>query len=125
VIVRSLAAGAPVAAAAVVEPVRLSLLGYPVEAGPLIAGVAACLCVRAWVTLKTNTHRWIIDVPVSLLTLLFTVGGIVQLRPAPVLALVIGTGLGAVGVGIIKKAQAWAEKWLGNETGAPGEAEGT
>ncbi len=39
--------------------------------------------------------------PVTVLALLFTAGAVIRLRPDPALALVYGTGLGALGVGII------------------------
>lgn len=112
-----IATAVPAVAIAAIEPLKWYPLGYTVEAGSLIAGLAACACVRVWFSRIGPTHHWTVDLPVSILTLLFTAGAIAKLRPDPVVALLIGTGLGAVGAGIIKRAQAFADKWLGTETG--------
>jgi hypothetical protein len=111
---RLLAAAAPVAA---VVPTLWHPLGYTVEAGSLLAGLIACACVRAWTGARDKAHRWTVDLPVSALTLMFTAAAIAKLRPDPVTALIIGTGLGAVGAGIITRAKGWADRWLGDATG--------
>ena len=86
-------------------------LGYPFETGSMIAGICACLAVRFYVSQEDRKdHRWNVDVPVSLLTLLFTAGMIIQLRPEPFWALVYGTGLGSAGVLIISACLAWVTK---------------
>ncbi|WP_238941034.1 hypothetical protein [Sphingomonas beigongshangi] len=102
----------PVAAAAIAgdkgatvatsQPLIWNFVGYPFEAGSMIAGICACLAVRFYVTAKAGKeHRWTLDWPVSALALLFTAGAIMRLRPDPALALIYGTGLGAMGVTII------------------------
>ena len=76
--------------------------GYPFEAGSMIAAICACIAVRLYVAQKDRAaHRWNIDLPVSALTLLFTAGAVIRLRPDPALALIYGTGIGALGVTII------------------------
>jgi hypothetical protein len=55
-------------------------------------------------------HRWNVDLPVSMLTLLFTAGIIIRLRPEPFGALAYGTGLGSAGVLIISACLAWVKR---------------
>ncbi|MEG8045734.1 hypothetical protein QP175_05615 [Sphingomonas aerolata] len=87
-------AALPVAAAAIVKdkaaivtestPQIWHFLGYPFEAGSMIAGICACLAVRFYVSQEDRKdHRWNVDLPVSILTLLFTAGIIIRLRPEP------------------------------------------
>ena len=83
-------------------PSILYFVGYPFEAGSMIAAICACIAVRLYVAQKDRAeHRWNIDLPVSALTLLFTAGAVIRLRPDPALALIYGTGIGALGVTII------------------------
>jgi hypothetical protein len=95
-------AALPVAAAAIAKDKAVTVtesvpqiwffLGYPFEAGSMIAGICACLAVRFYVSQDDRKdHRWNVDLPVSLLTLLFTAGMIIRLRPEPFWALVYGT----------------------------------
>ncbi|WP_240313672.1 hypothetical protein [Sphingomonas carotinifaciens] len=102
----------PVAAAAIASdkgattatsvPLIWHFAGYPFEAGSMIAAICACLAVRFYVAqTDRQQHRWTVDAPVTVLALLFTAGAVIRLRPDPALALVYGTGLGALGVGII------------------------
>ncbi|WP_112383581.1 hypothetical protein [Sphingomonas carotinifaciens] len=102
----------PLAAAAVASdkgattatsvPVIWHFAGYPFEAGSMIAALCACIAVRFYVAqTDRQQHRWTVDAPVTVLAVLFTAGAVIRLRPDPALALVYGTGLGALGVGII------------------------
>jgi hypothetical protein len=117
----SAGAALPVAAAAIARdkaatvqastPTIWNLLGYPFEAGSMIAGLCACLAVRFYVSQEARKdHRWNVDLPVSVLTLLFTAGMIIRLRPEPFWALVYGTGLGSAGVLIISACLAWVKR---------------
>jgi hypothetical protein len=86
-------------------------LGFAFEAGSMVAGIRACLAVRFYVSQEDRKdHRWNVDLPVSLLTLLFTAGMIIRLRPEPFWALVYGTGLGSAGVLIISACLAWVKR---------------
>ena len=102
----------PVAAAAVARdtgatvptssPVIWHFAGYPFEAGSMIAALCACIAVRFYVAqTDRQKYRWTVDASVTVLALLFTAGAVMQLRPDPALALIYGTGLGALGAGII------------------------
>ncbi|WP_261268665.1 hypothetical protein [Sphingomonas sp. LC-1] len=102
----------PVAAAAVMRdtgatvatssPIIWHFAGYPFELGSMIAAICACLAVRFYVVqTDRQQHRWTVDAPVTVLALLFTAGAVMRLRPDPALALIYGTGLGALGAGII------------------------
>lgn len=84
------------------EPVIWHFLGYPFEAGSMIAALFACFAVRFYVTHKDRRdHRWTVDIPVTALALMFAAGAVIRLRPDPALALFYGTGLGALGEGIV------------------------
>ena len=77
----------------------------------MIAGICACLAVRFYVSQDDRKdHRWNVDLPVSMLTLLFTAGIIIRLRPEPFGALAYGTGLGSAGVLIISACLAWVKR---------------
>lgn len=101
---------APIAAAAVTtgKPAELPVptvwhvLGYPFEAGSMIAALCACAAVRFYVVQKEyKQHRWTLDAPVSALALMFTAAAIIRMRPDPALALGYGTTFGILGAGII------------------------
>lgn len=119
---------APVSAAAaiikkgdaVTGPVVWHLLGYPFEAGSMIAALCACVAVRFYVVQHgAGANRWLLDIPVSALAFMFTAGIIVTARPAPLTALLFGTGVGALGAGIIKLAKGYVDRWLGDTAGTP------
>ncbi|MEN2748173.1 hypothetical protein [Sphingomonas sp. T9W2] len=122
-VVAPLAALAPVAAAmgqdkgatvAVSVPIVWHFLGYPFEAGSMIAAICACIAVRFYVVqTDRKAHRWTVDVPVSALTLLFTAGMVISQRPEPLWALMTGTGIGALGAGIISIALTWVQRATG------------
>lgn len=98
-------------------PVIWHLLGYPFEAASMIAALGACMAVRFYVVQQdTKAHRWTLDMPVSALTLMFSAGAVTALRPQPLTALLIGTGLGAVGAGLIKIGKRYVDRWLGETT---------
>lgn len=68
----------------------------------MIAAMCACLAVRFYVSqTDRQQHRWTVDAPVMILALLCTAGAVMRLRPDPALALIYGTGLCALGAGII------------------------
>lgn len=111
----------PVLAAAVVGdtgatiatsvPVVWHLLGYPFEAGSMIAALCACLAVRFYVVQTDRAaHRWTLDIPVHALTMMFTAGMVIARRPEPIEALLTGTGVGALGAGIITIALGWVKR---------------
>lgn len=114
----------PVAAAAVAAdrgsalvataPVVWSVLGNQFEAGSMIAALCACLAVRFYVSAQEGrVHRWSLDLPVSALALMFTAGAVVSRRPEPLSALLLGTGIGVLGAGIIAIAKKYVDRWLG------------
>lgn len=89
-------------------------LGYTVEAGSLIAGLCACGAVRFYAAQKDLVHyRWTVDLPVTALALMFTFAAIVRVRPEPLIALLLGTGIGVLGAGIIAIAKRYVDRWLG------------
>jgi hypothetical protein len=98
------------------------LLGYPFEAGSMIAALCACLMVRFYVVQTgRDQHRWTVDVPVTALVMMFSAAAVIRMRPDPALALFIGTGLGALGAGIISIALGWVRQNMpgGDVSGAP------
>ena len=93
-----------------VKPMVASFVGYEFEVGPMIAGLLACLAVLFFVSQTEPNYRWSVDIPVSVIALLFTAGAIQAMRPIPLVALGYGTGLGALGVGIIRAALAFVQR---------------
>jgi hypothetical protein len=98
------AAGA--AATAIVVPATGDLFGFPFEIAPMVMAVTACLIVRIYKGAKAKSHEgWIVDLSITLLTMLFTVAFVIGLRPNPILAASLGTGMGAIGAGLIRIAE--------------------
>lgn len=109
-IVATIGALVPIAATAVTtrqqpeppSPTIWHLLGYPFEAGSMIAALCACAAVRFYVVQKDHAqHRLTLDAPISLLALMFTAAAVIRLRPDPAIALVYGTTFGILGAGLI------------------------
>ena len=48
----------------------------------------------------------------TVLVVMFSAAGVIRMRPDPVLAPMIGTGLGALGAGIISIVLGWVHKTL-------------
>ena len=95
------------------QPLIWQFVGYPFEAGSMIATLCACLAVRFYVQQTgREQHRWTVDLPVTCLVLMFSAAAVIRLRPDPALALMIGTGLGALGAGIISIALGWVRRNL-------------
>lgn len=121
-LIMSGAAAAPVVAGAaeigkggaVSGPVVWHVLGYPFEAGSMIAALCACLAVRFYVVQHgAGANRWVLDIPVSALTFMFTAGLIISIRPQPLTALLFGTGIGALGAGLIRIAKKHVDRFFG------------
>ena len=92
------------------QPVLWSVFGYRFEAIPMLGALAACLMVRVWVSLTdvpARFVRWIVDIAVTSLAMMFTAGWVLLQRPEPFYALLGGTGFGALGAGIITLALVW------------------
>lgn len=99
--------------ATISKPVVWHILGYSFEAGTMIAALIACFAVRWYIVLKDyRVHRWTLDVPVTTLSLMFTAAAVISIRPEPITALMIGTGVGALGAGIIAIAKKYIDKFL-------------
>lgn len=95
-------------------PTVWHLLGYPFEAGSMIAALCACLAVRFYVIQKDfKQHRWTLDAPVSALALMFTASAVIRMRPDPAIALFYGTAFGILGAGIIAIAKKNVDRVLG------------
>jgi len=98
------------AAVATSPPDVWHMLGYPFEAGPMIAALCACGAVRFYVVSKDHArHVWRLDLPILALALMFTAAAVIRFRPDPIWALAYGTGLGALGAGIIALAKRYVD----------------
>ena len=94
-------------------PLVRAILGYPFEVGPMIAALCACLAVRFYIgQTGRDQHRWTVDAPITVLVLMFSAAGVIRFRPDPAMALMIGTGLGALGAGIISIALGFVRRNL-------------
>lgn len=94
-------------------PVVWHFLGYPFEAAGMIAALFGCSCARLWSAdqlRRRKSYRWTLDFPISLVTLAVTMGVIMSRRPEPLWALIYGIGIGVVGEGVFKLAQAQVER---------------
>lgn len=119
----------PVAAAALVkkgatvgasQPAIWHALGYPFEAGAMIAALFACGAARWWIGAAQSLrkeHRWSLDIPVTAMALATSAALIISQRPEPLGALFYGAGLGILGEGIFKLAEARLGKALGVDSG--------
>jgi hypothetical protein len=93
------------------QPVIWHLLGYPFEAGSMIAGLCACVAARVYITVKAHkVPRWALDLPVMALVAMFTAASVAAWRPVPLIALIMGTGFGAIGAGVIAGSTGWLRK---------------
>lgn len=102
------------------EPSIWYFFGYLFEAGSMIAATCACIAVRFYVAQKDRAqHRLNIDLPVSALTLMTTATAVIRLRPDPALVLIYGTGIGALGVGLITIALNFVQSKLPGSEGIP------
>lgn len=98
---------------AIAEPVIWNALGYPFEAAPMLASLAACLSVRVWICLKDapdTLRARAIDLTVTGIALLFSGAWVVLQRPSPFFALLSGCGFGALGTGIIAVSLKWVKR---------------
>jgi tetrahydromethanopterin S-methyltransferase subunit E len=112
---RALPPGATPAAA--VTPVLADLAGYQFEVAPMLLAVLACIVVRIYKGAKSKTHEgWVVDVSITVLSVLFTVALIITARPGVLMALIYGTGLGAIGAGLIYFAEKKTRDALGAAT---------
>lgn len=106
--------------AAAVTPVLADLLGYQFEVAPMLLAIVSCVIVRVYKGAKAKSREgWVVDVSISLLAVLFTVVFIITLRPNLLLAAVLGTGLGAIGAGLIAYAEKRARAALGEVDALP------
>lgn len=112
----TLGATAPVAVEAlgtnkgamVAQPVIWSLVGYPFEAGGMIAALFGCAVARAWhgsAQAARREYRWVLDAPITAMTFGAAVAIVIALRPEPWNGLLYGAGLGVIGEGLFKVAE--------------------
>ena len=107
----------PVAAQAVAKtgatvttsaPTIWFFLGYPFEAGGMISALFGCASARFWIgagEMARREHRWVLDAPVSSMTLALAAGLVISLHPEPLTALLYGAGVGILGEGVFKLAE--------------------
>ena len=100
-------------------PVVADLLGYKFEMAPMILAVAACVVVRIYKGAKGKTREgWVVDISITVLSIMLTVALIITARPGLLMALIYGTGLGAIGAGLISYAEKKARDALGADAPA-------
>ena len=82
----------------------------------MIAALFGCVAARFWIGAAQavrQEHRWSLDMPVSAMTLAMSAAIIISQRPEPLGALMYGAGLGILGEGIFKLAEAKVGKATG------------
>lgn len=90
------------------SPTIWFFLGYPFEAGGMISALFGCASARFWIgagEMARREHRWILDAPVSSMTLALAAGLVISLHPEPLTALLYGAGVGILGEGVFKLAE--------------------
>lgn len=112
----------PVAAAALAKggatvasstPAIWHFLGYPYEAAGMIAALFGCVSARFWIGAAASLreeHRWSLDIPISGMALAVSAALVISFRPEPLGGLMYGAGLGVLGEGIFKIAEAYLRK---------------
>lgn len=89
------------------------LRAYPFEAGAMIAAIFGCGAARYWIGAAQalrKEHKWSLDIPVTAMALATSAAVIISQRPEPLGALFYGAGLGVLGEGIFKLAEAYLHK---------------
>lgn len=99
-------------AAKVVEPVTWHFFGMPFEVPSMIAGLFGCAVTRVIVGQSDKLSRWLVRVPVDVLTGGVTFFLVLSMRPALLTALVLGITIAAMGATIIKLAEVRGRKIL-------------
>ncbi|WP_342249394.1 hypothetical protein [Sphingomonas sp. OTU376] len=106
------AAGASVATA---EPVIWHFLGYPFEAAGMISAVFGCIVARVWVNAAQHLkhqYRLVLDAPITAAVFGVTVALVIWQRPAPLIGIFLGLGMGMLGEGVFKLAELYTRKIL-------------
>ncbi|KQR81181.1 hypothetical protein ASG07_11980 [Sphingomonas sp. Leaf343] len=94
-------------------PAIWHFLGYPFEAAGMIAALFGCFSARFWIGAGQSLrqeHRWGLDIPISGMALAVSAALVISLRPEPLGGLMYGAGLGVLGEGIFKIAEAYLRK---------------
>ena len=105
---------AGVAVAVERKPVIWTFLGYPFEAAGMIAVIFGCICARLFSASQLaarKAYRWTLDVPISAMTFGAAVGLVIDYRPEPLSALLLGAGVGTIGEGLFRIAESMAKKF--------------
>lgn len=79
----------------------------------MIAALFGCFAARFWIgagqALRAE-HRWSLDIPISGMALAVSAALVISFRPEPLGGLMYGAGLGVLGEGIFKIAEAYLRK---------------
>lgn len=100
-------AGVTVAAAAVPQPVIWSFLGHPFDAASMVAALFAAMTTRVIIGLRNRSVGLALDAAILVLVLVTTAAVVASYRTNMVGALLLGTGLGTIGEGILRIAEKW------------------
>jgi hypothetical protein len=95
------------------HPVIWSALGYEFEAASMLAALLACLVVRVWVCLTnapTSLRARGLNLSITAIALLFTIGWVMLQRPSPFYGLLSGSGFAALGSGLISISLNWVKQ---------------
>lgn len=80
----------------------------------MIAALFGCISARFWIgagEIARREHRWILDAPVSSMTLAVAAGIVISRHPEPLSALMYGGGVGVLGEGVFKIAEQYIDKF--------------
>lgn len=105
-----LLAGATFAAAAAPQPVLWSFLGHPFDAASMVAALFAALTTRVIIGLRNHSLGIALDIAIGVLVLVTTAAVIASYRTNMVGGLLLGTGFGTIGEGILRIAEKFTNR---------------
>lgn len=99
-------------AAAVAQPMMANFFGMPFEVPSVIAAMFGCIVTRVIVGQSDKVSRWLVRVPVDVLSGGVTFFLVISVHPSLLTALVLGITIAVLGASIIKMAEARGRKLL-------------
>lgn len=100
------------AGAAAAQPMMANFFGMPFEVPSVIAGMFGCVVTRVIVGQSDKVSRWMVRVPVDILSGGVTFFLVISTHPSLLAALVLGITVAVMGASIVKIAEARGRKLL-------------
>lgn len=98
--------------AGVAQPMVQHFFGMPFEVPAMIAALFGCIVTRVIVGQSDKVSRWLVRVPIDVLTIGVTFFLVVQVHPTLIPALVLGITIASLGKALIAIAEAKGRRVL-------------